>query len=156
MADYIVAKRWLLSLAQLTAVRLSHDEASAFIETTAPMLAMRFPNEALTPASLEAVAAECKYLPSYGEIVPLLRGHWQQHRPLPPLLPPPPSRHRDEPTEDEREHVARLTAETIAALRSTEQPPEQRRFAANCLSREQLTAAYQREQIRSPRVGAAP
>jgi len=154
MADYVVAKRWLLSLAQLTAVRLSHDEASAFIETSAPMLAMRFPNEALTPASLEAVAAECRHLPSYGEIVPLLRGHWQQHRPMPLTLPAPPIRQRDEPTPEEREHVARLTAETIAALRSTEQPPEQRRFAANCLSREQLAAAYQREHICSPRANA--
>ena len=155
MADYIVAKRWLLSLAQLVAVRLSHDEASAFIETVAPMLAMRFPNAALTPEALEEVAAECKHgLPSYGELVPLLRAHWQQNRPMPPMLAAPPIRQRDEPTQEERDHVARVTAETTAALRSSVQPPEQRRFAANCLSREQLGRAYQREHLRSPRVDA--
>ena len=152
MADFVVAKRWLVSLAQLTAVRLSHDEISAFIETTTPMLAMRFPNEALTPPSLEHVASQCKYLPSYGEIVPLLREHWRQHRPLPLTLPAPV--HRHEPTEEERTHVARVTAELTAKLYSSEQPPEQRRFGANCLSREQLSRAYQREHLRSPRVDA--
>jgi hypothetical protein len=151
MADQLIAKRWLVDLGRLTAARSSHDEAADFVNTSAPMLAMRFPNEAFNHVSLEAVAAECKYLPTYGELVMLLRGWWRQHRPMPAALPAPPIRQRDEPTEEERAHVTRIAAETVAALESSEQPPEQRRrFGANCLSREQLAEAYRRAGVRAP------
>jgi hypothetical protein len=150
MADQLLARRWLMDLGRLTSVSLSQEAADSFVDTMAPMLAMRFPNEAFTPASLEAVAADCRYLPAYGELVPLLRTHWHQHRQLPPMLPAPPIRQRTEPTEEERAYVARVTAETIAAIRSSAQPVEERRPAARCFSSEQLVQAYRRAGVKAP------
>lgn len=152
MADQAIARRWLIDLGKLTAARSSHDEAADFVASCAPMLAMRFPDAAFNVRSLEAVAAQCKYIPTYGELVGLLRAWWQPHRPAQPALPPPPIRQRAEPTPEEVAHVERVTAETVEALRSSEQPPsEQRRFIANCLSRDQLMEAYRQAGIPSPR-----
>lgn len=150
MADQHIARRWLADLGRLAAVRSDDQEACNFVDTMAPMLAMRFPNEAFTPASLEAVAAECRFLPCYGQLVPLLRAHWQQHRTLVPRLPAPPIRQRDEPTAEERAYVTRITAETITALRSSVQPVEQRRPATRCCTPEQLTEAYRKAGVRAP------
>lgn len=156
MADQLIAKRWLTDLGKLTAARSSHDEAADFVATSAPMLAMRFPNEAFNPRSLEAVAAECKYIPIYGELVALLRAWWQAHRPAAPALPAPPIRQRGEPTPDEIHHVSRVVEETIAALRSTVQPPEDHRPVARCLSRQQLSEAYRRAGVQGPVAPAPP
>jgi len=153
MADQVLVRRWLVDLSRLTAARLSHDEAVDFAQTFAPMLAMRFPNEAFNIVSLEAVAAECKYLPAYGELVPKLREWWRQHRPHPPALPPPPIRERDEPTEEECAHVTRVAEEAIAALRSDAQPvADYRRPVSRHLTREQLELAYRAAHLTSPRV----
>ena len=151
MAELHTARRWATQLGRLTSARMSSDEAADFVEAVAPMLAMRFADTAFSAASLEHVAAQCKYLPTYGEIVPLLRDWWRAHGPKPQALPAPePIRQRDEPTAEEREHVARVTAETIAALRSSVQPVEERRPMARCLSREQLSQVYERAGIRGP------
>ena len=115
------------------------------------MLAMRFANETFTTASLEAVAAECKYMPTYGELVALLRDWWRDHRPRQQALPPPPIRQRDEPTAEEREHVARVTAETLAALQSSAQPLQDRRQLSRFLSEAQLRLAYEQAGVRGPR-----
>src|SRR4051812_35386419 len=77
MADQIIARRWLIDLGRLTAARANPIEVEDFLETMAPNIAKRFPNESLNDSSLEYVAAECKYLPTYGELVNLLRG-WKQ------------------------------------------------------------------------------
>jgi hypothetical protein len=152
MADQFVARRWLIDLGRLTAIRSNPDDAVDFVEAMAPMLAMRFPDEAFTAASLEAVAAECKYLPTYGELVGYLHAWWRDHRPRPRALPSPPIRQRDEPTHEEREHVTRVTAETLAALQSSAQPIGDRRPVACYLSRKQLVEAYQRAGVRAPQV----
>jgi len=152
MADQFVARRWLIDLGRLTATRSNSGDAVDFVEAMAPMLAMRFPDGAFTSASLEAVAAECKYLPTYGELVGYLHAWWRDHRPRPRALPAPPIRQRDEPTHEEREHVARVTAETIAALQSSTQPIGDRRPVACYLSRKQLVEAYQRAGVRAPQV----
>jgi len=156
MADQQVTRRWLIDLGKLTAARSSHDEAADFVASSAPMLALRFPNEAFNIRSLEAVAAECKYIPTYGELVALLRAWWQAHRPAPPALAPPPIRQRGEPTPDEIQHVTRVVEDTIAALRSAVQPPEDHRPVARCLSREQLNRAYQRSGVQGPQTPAPP
>ena len=59
---------------------------------------------------------------------------------MPPALPAPePIRQRGEPTPEEIEHVTRVAAETIAALRSSAQPLEDRRSAGpRYLTPEQL------------------
>jgi hypothetical protein len=82
MADQIIARRWLIDLGRLTLAKGTPDDADDFIETMAPMLAMRFPNEIFTAVSLEYVAAECKFLPTYGELVALLRD-WKRQLPAP-------------------------------------------------------------------------
>jgi hypothetical protein len=94
-----------------------------------PLLMDRFPDAAFTPASLEHCAAQAvKGFPTYGELAAWLADWWRQHRPAPPALPPPPPiRQREEPTPEEIEHVTRVTAETVAFLRSSAQPVEDRR-----------------------------
>jgi|SRR5580765_2257803 hypothetical protein len=150
MADQQVTRRWLVDLGKLTAARSSHDEAADFVASSAPMLALRFPDEAFNIRSLEAVAAQCKYIPTYGELVALLRAWWQAYRPPQAELPPPPIRQRGEPTLDEIQHVTRVVEETIAALRSTVQPVADRTKTARCLSREQLNRAYQQAGVPGP------
>lgn len=145
---------WLKALAALIAPSMSGEEITARISALTPHLAAEYPPDAFCRASLTHTARLCRFFPNFAECCEALSPWWREHRPLPPLVAPPPIRQRTEPTPEEREHVAHLTAETIAALRSTAQPPEQRRFGANCLSRDQLAAAYQREHLRSPRVDA--
>lgn len=89
-----------------------------------PLLFNRFPDAAFTPDSLEYVAAQAvKGFPTYGELAAWLADWWRANRPaLPALPPPPPIRQRGEPTPEEIEHVTRVVAETIAALRASAQP----------------------------------
>src|SRR4029077_21044659 len=89
----------------------------------------RFPDGAFTPQSLEYVAAKAvKGFPVYGELAAWLADWWREHRPLPPMLPPPePIRQRDEPTEEEKAHVSRIVAELVRDLRATTQPEDDRR-----------------------------
>lgn len=82
MADVLIAQRWLIQLGKLTVAAKSEEDAEDFVETVAPLLARRFPNEMLTNISLEYVAAECKFLPSYGELIALLRD-WRRQLPAP-------------------------------------------------------------------------
>jgi len=159
MADQLIVRRWLVSLGRLTAVKTTSDEAAEFVDTRTPMLAMRFSDGAFTATSLEAVAAQCKYLPTYGELAEMLSRWWRTNRPMPTAIAAPePIRQRAEPTPEERAHVARVAAETIAALRSSVQPVEDRRPVARHMTNEQLVRAYQEAGVRSPRpaAGAAP
>jgi hypothetical protein len=82
MADLIIAQRWLIRLGRITAAKLDEIDAAEFVEDIAPLLAMRFQNESLTNISLEYVAAECRFLPTYGELVAHLRD-WQRQLPAP-------------------------------------------------------------------------
>jgi len=152
MADQLVVRRWLIDLGKLSAARLSHDEAADFIDTSTPILAMRFPNDAFNVVSLEAVASECKYLPTYGELVPLLSAWWRQNRPHHPALPPPPIPARTPPTEDEIEAVHARVVETVALLRSSIQPLADRPSGPRYLSREQLARAYREAGVVAPNV----
>lgn len=82
MADLLIAQRWLIRLGRFTKAAVNEVDAAEFVEDFAPLLAMRFPNEILTAVSLEYVAAECKFLPTYGELVALLRD-WKRQLPAP-------------------------------------------------------------------------
>jgi len=77
MADASRVRLWLNALGRLTVASMSATEANQILDEVAPMLASRFTDDDFTPASLEHVAAECKYLPTYGEIVALIRA-WQE------------------------------------------------------------------------------
>jgi hypothetical protein len=126
-----VVRQWLISLAVVSAVNMTRDEAEMRFGAYLPLLVDRFPDAAFTTASLEYVAAQSrKGFPTYGELAAYLADWWRANRPQPPALPaPPPIRQRDEPTPEERAHVARVTAETIAHLRSIAQPEEDWRRA---------------------------
>ena len=136
-----VVREWLQSLGILSAVSISRQEAEMKLAAYTPMLMQRFPDAAFTAASLQYVAARAvKGFPTYGELAMWLHDWWQERRPLPPALPPPePIRQRGEPTPDEIAHVERVVAETLAFLRSSEQPEaDQRRPRASYLTPEQL------------------
>jgi hypothetical protein len=121
---------------------MSRDEATMKLAAFVPLLLDRFPDGAFTAASLEHCAAQAvKGFPTYGELAAWLAAWWRQHRPAPPALPaPPPIRQRDEPTPEEIEHVTRVAAEAIAALRSSVQPIEDRRPMPRYLTPAQLDA----------------
>jgi hypothetical protein len=82
MADVLIVQRWLIRFGRFTAARLDEADAAEFVEDFAPLLAMRFGDEAFTNVSLEYVAGECKYLPTYGELVAHLRD-WKRQLPAP-------------------------------------------------------------------------
>ena len=152
MADQLIVRRWLVSLGRLTAVKTTSDEAAEFVDTRTPMLAMRFSDGAFTATSLEAVAAQCKYLPTYGELAEMLSRWWRTNRPMPVAISPPePIRQRAEPTPEERAEVKRLADEAIAALRSSEQPPEHQRPRAKFMTDVQLDEAYRQAGAKRPR-----
>ena len=82
MADPHLVQRWTLRLGRKAGIRGSIEDATEYVEDMAPGLAARFSDEMFTVASLEFVTAECKYLPTYGEIVALLRD-WRRQLPEP-------------------------------------------------------------------------
>jgi hypothetical protein len=73
MADRSRVDAWLIDLGRLTSARITAEDAMEFVDRYAPLLAQRFSDSAFSRASAEHVAAECKFLPTYGEIVALLR-----------------------------------------------------------------------------------
>jgi hypothetical protein len=130
---------WCSTLSVLTAVAISRQEAELRLAAYVPLLMDRFPDAAFTQSSLEHVAHQsAKGFPTYPELCAYLSDWWRANRPpLPALPPPPPIRERDPPTPAEIEHVERVTRETVAvlaALRSSEQPADDRRPSALHLS----------------------
>jgi len=159
MADQLIVRRWLIDLGRLTAARSSHDEAADFIETSTPMLAMRFPDEVFNPASLEHVAAECKYLPTYGEVTALLR-HWRSlYRPPKVAALPGPVPAMPKPrTEAEIDAAARIVKQVSAELEARAVECDARRargitvYQTNShhLTRAELAESYRRAGIEGP------
>ena len=147
-------RRWLIQLGKLTATRISTDEAADFVDTMLPMLKMRFPAAAFTLLSLEHVAAQCKYLPTFGEIVGHLSEWWHQFRRL-PALPYEPPKVAQIHSAEERAHASWAASQAIAAIRSTAQPVEDRRPPTpRYLSREDLVRAYRAAGVEPPKRSA--
>lgn len=115
-------RQWCQSLGILSAVSISRQEAEMKLAAYVPMLLQRFPDAAFTADSLEHVAHRAvKGFPTYGELATWLGEWWADHRPLPLALPAPdplPLLAREPPTPEMVEHVRRVAAETIAALRA--------------------------------------
>lgn len=60
---------WLKALGTLCAGALTIDEAVARVAGYAPMLAAKFKSDAFDLRSLDAVAVQSKFFPSYAEVV---------------------------------------------------------------------------------------
>lgn len=127
MADQATVRRWLTQLGRLNGVRIEPEEASEYLDAFCPMLARRFDDGAFTAESLDHVTGECKYLPTYGEVVQLLSAWLRQHRETERLLAlPPPAQEAREPYkpppapewcfERESRLMGRHSREEIAAL----------------------------------------
>ena len=95
MADQAVIRDWLKALGTLVAGSLPANESRAKLNLLAPMLAEEFPAGAFTPASLAAVARQCK--------ASTLRRNLRGAQPVVERTPPAASRHRSRP---ERYHQA--------------------------------------------------
>lgn len=80
MAEISIIQRWLIRLGRVTVNATSADDAVDFVQSMAPLLASRYGDEMFTDRSLEHVAAECRFLPTYGELVAHLRD-WQASLP---------------------------------------------------------------------------
>ena len=108
-------QQWVAMLAKLVAPMDATRAAKALTDML-PMLA-DFPDAAFTLDSLDAVAAQCKFPPSYAE----LRGHladwWKQHRTLPSAIvgKQPATAAQDEIDRDVRESWANITAPQVRA-----------------------------------------
>lgn len=89
--DDNAVRTWLKALGALCAGSMPVAEAEARIAAYAPMLAGRFDALAFCPASLEFVAGESKFWPSYGEVADRLARWWHDNRPVHAALPAPES-----------------------------------------------------------------
>jgi hypothetical protein len=153
MADQfpLSIRRWLIQLGKLTSTRISADEAADYVEANEPMLAIHFPPAAFTLLSLEHVASQCKFLPTYGEITEYLGQWWRQHRPSQPAIERQPREATRERTPEEKAQAAWVASQAIAALRSVAQPVEDRSPPTpRYLTQEQLARAYREAGVKSP------
>jgi hypothetical protein len=111
-------REWTIALGILTAGNMSRADAEMKLRAYVPLLQDNFPPAAFTQDSLHHVARQCKWFPSYAEVVEHLGGWWKEHRPPFPALPAPePPPPRPEPTPEEIAYVQARVAEITAALR---------------------------------------
>jgi hypothetical protein len=73
-------REWLVALAVLCRTNVGKEELAATLNAYAPMLAARYSLGAFSQASLDAVATQCSYFPSYAELCGALSPWWQEHR----------------------------------------------------------------------------
>ena len=146
---------WLTQLAEFTQHRPNPVQLDARIAAIASFLADGFPSDAaFTRTSLEWVAGECPFFPSYAEITKALGAWWKDHRPVAPVgraieapAPPPP---HERPSEEQMAINRELVRQTAAVLHraadakvaaSRSAPREER---ADHLSDGQLLATYEK------------
>jgi hypothetical protein len=115
-------REWTIALGILTSGNMTRADAEMKLRAYVPLLQDNFPAAAFTQASLHHVAAQCKWFPSYGEVVEHLRAWWNPRRPLPPALPPPERVpvHAAVATPEEREYVRALVEGVAARIRATD------------------------------------
>jgi hypothetical protein len=114
-----VVREWTIALGILTAGTMTRVEAEMKLAAYVPLLQSNYPVGAFTQASLHHVAAQCKWFPSYAEVVGHLGDWWREHRPLPPsppalAAPAPPPFHK--PTDEELAHIHACVEEVTARL----------------------------------------
>jgi hypothetical protein len=119
------ASEWAIALGVLTGgANITRAEAEMKLKAYVPMLTEHFPPAVFTQASLHHVAAQCKWFPSYAEVVTHLRTWWRENRPINNALPAPthqePEPERPEPTPDERAYVRQRVNEITAHLQAAD------------------------------------
>jgi hypothetical protein len=77
---------WLKALGTLTAGTMQADEADAKLRAYAPLLSQQFRPTAFTAPSLEHVASQCRFFPSYAEVVKYLGEYVRDHPQTIPAL----------------------------------------------------------------------
>lgn len=139
-ADRAVIDKWLVMLATATASGgMALADLEAKVTLYGDFLASEFDAGAFTRRSLQDVAAQCKFFPAYGELVPLLRAWWRENRPPTPTLANPATAHL---SADDRQWVAywhRRQAEDFGASATH---PATSRGTVLSLIRQQSPAAY--------------
>jgi hypothetical protein len=112
-------RKWITALGVLTAGNMTRVEAEMKLRAYVPLLQDRFPPAAFTQSSLEAVASQCRFFPSYADVAAHLADWWRDHRPAPPALPPPPVEPpREPPTPEAIAYVHQRVREIVATLRA--------------------------------------
>jgi hypothetical protein len=115
----VIVREWCQSLGVLSAINVSRAEAEMKLAAYVPLLVREFPAGAFTADSLAHVAAAAvKGFPTYGELVASLRVWWADHRPMPPLLEPPPAPPPRDPTPEELARIRALVEEVTARVRA--------------------------------------
>jgi hypothetical protein len=76
-----IAPEWLASLGLLTAGTMTAEDAKAKCVAYVSMIFEQFEAWAFTKVSLEAVARQCKWFPSYAELVEHLGAWCRENRP---------------------------------------------------------------------------
>lgn len=84
-----VAATWLNDLATLVAGATPISDLKAKVAGMSAMLGDDYPPEAFSRASLNHVARQVRFFPSYGELTEHLSAWWQAHRPPSRALPAP-------------------------------------------------------------------
>ena len=138
-------EEWLVALGMLTASK--GDDAEAKLAAYIPLLAARFEAAAFTQASLEAVAARCKFFPSYSEIVEHLGAWWRDNRPRPQGLAPPKPQQRPQPSPEQIAAAHAQVEELLASFpsRRARASPQPR-----YLTPAQLARAYAQDRCTPP------
>jgi hypothetical protein len=111
-----VARDWLKGLGVLTAGTMPRREGEDRLAAYAPLLAAEFPREAFVPASLSAIAKQCKFFPNYGEVATLLSAWWKENRPIPRQIAAPIPEPRTPPTEEEKAAVDAAVEELFRSM----------------------------------------
>jgi hypothetical protein len=126
-----IVREWTIALGVLTAGNMTRVEAEMKLRAYVPLLLENFPPAAFTQDSLHFVASQCKWFPSYAEVIEHLRTWWHDNRPRPvAIAPPPPEPEPPPPTPEQLERIHGIVRETSAAMRSSEpawEPPRQPR-----------------------------
>lgn len=145
---------WLNAIGALTAGSMPVAEARAKLGAYTPLLMQRFPTVVFTPQSLEAVAAQCKFFPSYAEICDHLGAWWRENRPVEKRLPPPAYDPPRLPPERTPEEIAAVSAMVMGlkselAQRRAEAPRRHGEVVQpRYLTPDQLQAKYAAEGVK--------
>jgi hypothetical protein len=150
----MTVRDWLKGLGLLTAGHANVKETQARASAYASLLSREFKPGAFTTDSLTAVARDCTFFPSFGELCKALSAWWEDNRPYEPTVPlltgPKPNipKPRDPPTEAELAAISGIVRawqmERPIYLRSGQLPAEEVRPRPLALSPERLLATYER------------